>query len=121
LVSIQLIGRLAKGWAATELEVLILATCILTVIMCIFWWNKPLDVHCQTLLKPIQLVADANVVDEDDKFVKPEEEREYRASQHILNSRVLISSFSIDYRILQAVQVLRIASNPTPEFSSPDI
>lgn len=48
--SVQLIGRLLKGWAATELEVVTFGTCIITVVIYFFWWNKPLDVRCQTVL-----------------------------------------------------------------------
>jgi len=84
--SVQLIGRLVKGWAATELEVLTFATCIMTVIIYFFWWNKPLDVHCQTVLNPI---PDEAVGGNDS--VLPEEGREYRLSQPNFNNRVLIS------------------------------
>jgi len=96
--SIQLIGRLAKGWAATELEVLTFATCILTVITYIFWWNKPLDVHCQIVLEPIQTGAEDVQVDDNDP-VAPEEDREYRASQHILNHRALTTVFDIQHQL----------------------
>ena len=48
--SVQLIGRLLKGWAATELEVVTFGTCIITVVIYFFWWNKLLDVRCQTFL-----------------------------------------------------------------------
>jgi len=69
--SVQLIGRLVKGWAATELEVLTFATCIMTVIIYFFWWNKPLDVHCQTVLEPIS-IGEYVIVEENDS-VLPEE------------------------------------------------
>ena len=46
----QLIGRLIRGWAATELEVLAFSTCVLTLVIYGFWWNKPFDVRCQTPL-----------------------------------------------------------------------
>ena len=46
--SAQLIIRLAEGWAATELEVLTFATCIMTVGMYGFWWYKPQNIRCQT-------------------------------------------------------------------------
>ena len=84
--SVQLIGRLDKGWAATELEVLTFATCIMTAAIYFFWWNKPLDVHCQTVLNPI---PDEAVGGNDS--VLPEEGREYRLSQPNFNNRVLIS------------------------------
>jgi len=87
--SVQLIGRLIKGWAATELEVLTFATCILTVVIYYFWWNKPLDVHCQTVLQPI-LTGDEEVVDGKDS-VLPEVAREYRSSQHYFNNRALMT------------------------------
>ena len=85
--SMQLIGRLIKGWAATELEVLTFATCIMTVAIYFFWWYKPLDVHCQTVLEPI---PDQVAVDGKDS-VTPEESREYRSSQHNFNHRALTS------------------------------
>jgi len=85
--SVQLISRLVKGWAATELEVLTFATCILTVAIYFFWWNKPLDVHCQTVLKPI---PDEENVDGNDS-VTPEESRKHSLSQHNFNHRALIS------------------------------
>jgi len=44
----QLIARYAKGWEATELEILTLATIAMTVAMYYCWWNKPFDVRCQT-------------------------------------------------------------------------
>ena len=56
--STQLIGRLARGWAATELEALTFATCLVTVVIHIFWWDKPLDVQCQTVLEPIDLSSE---------------------------------------------------------------
>ena len=74
--SVQLIGRLIKGWAATELEVLTFATCIMTVAIHFFWWNKPLDVHCQTVLEHIQTVTDAG-----SGPLKAEEDQEYRLCQ----------------------------------------
>ena len=46
--SAQLIIRLAEGWAATELEVLTFATCVMTVGMYAFWWYKPQNIRCQT-------------------------------------------------------------------------
>jgi len=73
--STQLIGRLAKGWAATELEVLTFATCLMTVAVHLFWWNKPLDVQCQTILEPIQPVADGTSGPE------PERDQIHRAYQ----------------------------------------
>ena len=88
--SVQLIGRLAKGWAATELEVLTFATCIMTVAIYFFWWNKPLDVHCQTVLEPIPITGDEGVVLRDES-VTPEEGRQYCLSQHNFNNTVLIS------------------------------
>ena len=69
--SVQLIGRLIKGWAATELEVLTFATCIMTVAIYFFWWNKGLDVRCQTILEPIQGSEDK--VDVETHSSKPEE------------------------------------------------
>ena len=56
--SAQLVGRLVKGWAATELEVLTFATCIMTAAIYFFWWNKGLDVRCQTILDPIHGTED---------------------------------------------------------------
>ena len=89
--SVQLIGRLVKGWAATELEVLTFATCILTVVIYFFWWNKPLDVHCQTVLEPI-LTGEEGIVNGNDT-VAPEEGQNYRSSQHNFNNRVLVTFF----------------------------
>jgi len=74
--SVQLIGRLIKGWAATELEVLTFATCIITVATYFFWWNKPLDVHCQTVLEPILVSGDEDIVDENNSVAR-EEARKY--------------------------------------------
>jgi len=48
--SVQLVSRLAKGWAASELEVLTLATCILAVGIYALWWSKPFDVRRQTIV-----------------------------------------------------------------------
>jgi len=53
--SAQLIIRLAKGWAATELEVLTFATCIMTVGMYAFWWYKPQNIRCQTHVPLLQM------------------------------------------------------------------
>jgi len=75
--AVQLIGRLIKGWAATELEVLTFATCIMTVVIHFYWWDKPLDVHCQTILQLMQVVTDD--VNPGTDAVKPEEGQEYRA------------------------------------------
>jgi len=50
--STQLVGRLVRGWAATELEVLTFSTCLVILVIYTFWWNKPFDVRCQTLLTP---------------------------------------------------------------------
>jgi len=50
--SMHLVCRLIKGWAVTELEILTFATCIMTAVIYRFWWHKPLDVHCQTILEP---------------------------------------------------------------------
>ena len=88
--SVQLIGRLTKGWAATELEVLMFATCILTVAIYFFWWNKPLDVHCQTVLESIPATGEEDVLDGNDS-VTPEEARNYRSSQHNFSNKVLMS------------------------------
>jgi len=44
----QLVARYVKGWATTELEILTLSTAIMTVGMHICWWDKPLDIRCQT-------------------------------------------------------------------------
>ena len=85
--SVQLIGRLVKGWGATELEVLTFATCIVTVAIYFFWWNKPLDVHCQTVLKPI---PDEDIVGGNDS-VTPEESQEHGAFQHNFNNTVLMT------------------------------
>ena len=79
--SVQLIGRLAKGWAATELEVLTFATCSMTVAIYFFWWNKPLDVHCQTILDPIGKVVEDVHVGADS--VKAEESNETRMCKQI--------------------------------------
>jgi len=49
--SIQFVARLAKGWAASELEVLTFATCIIALGIFVIWWSKPLDVKCQTIIK----------------------------------------------------------------------
>ena len=87
--SVQLIGRLVKGWAATELEVLTFAMCIMTVAIYYFWWNKPLDVHRQTVLEPIITGAE-DVVDGNDSVV-PEEDRKYRLSQHNFSNKVLMT------------------------------
>jgi len=46
--TIQLIARYVKGWATTELEILTLSTIVMTVGMYYSWWDKPLDVRCQT-------------------------------------------------------------------------
>jgi len=46
----QLVSRLAKGWAASQLEVLTLATCVLAVGVYALWWNKPFDVRRQTII-----------------------------------------------------------------------
>jgi len=74
--SVQLVGRLVKGWAATELEVLTFATCVLTVAIYFFWWNKPLDVHCQTVLEPTPATGDVDITRNDS--VAPEESQKYR-------------------------------------------
>jgi len=81
--SAQLIGRLVKGWAATELEVLTFATCIMTVIIYFFWWNKPLAIHCQTVLVPVGTGMDNGLAG--DAPVKQEEDHEYRASKYLLS------------------------------------
>ena len=47
--SVQFIVRLAKGWAASELEVLTFATCILIAMTYAFWWFKPRS-SCQYLI-----------------------------------------------------------------------
>jgi len=88
--SIQLIGRLIKGWAATELEVLTFATCLMTVATYFFWWNKPLDVHCQTVLEPIPVTGNEDVLDDNDP-VAPEEGQRHRSSQHNFRNRDLMS------------------------------
>ena len=75
--SIQLIGRLIKGWAATELEVLTFATSIMTVVIYFFWWNKPLDIHCQTILERIHAVADD--ADAGAAISEPKRVEDYRA------------------------------------------
>ena len=82
--SVQLIGRLIKGWAATELEVLTFATSIMTVVIYFFWWNKPLDVHCQTILDPIQLQAVADDAHTDSVIEESEKTRDYRTCQGLL-------------------------------------
>ena len=76
-------------------------TCIMTVIIYFFWWNKPLGVHFQTILEPIQTGMD-NAKDPDGYSakrlaspalatpatvnpthpVKREEGREYRVSKY---------------------------------------
>jgi len=86
--SVQLIGRLVKGWAVTELEVLTFATCILTVAIYFFWWNKPLNVHCQTVLEPI-LTGNEEIAGGNDS-VMPEDARKYGASQQNFSNRVLM-------------------------------
>jgi len=95
--SVQLIGRLIKGWAATELEVLTFATCIMTVVIYVFWWNKPLDVHCQTILEPINTgMAEAHACNDS---VKQEESRAYRASRYFLR---FIPNAPVQHRLLDS-------------------
>jgi len=45
---VQFVARPIKGLAVTELEVVTLATCSLTAMMCYFWWYKPMDIQFQT-------------------------------------------------------------------------
>ena len=71
--AVQLIGRLAKGWAATELEVLTFATCLMTLVIYFFWWDKGLDVRCQTVLDPIHEIG-VNVVAD---VLKTEEDQQH--------------------------------------------
>ena len=54
----QLIARYVKGWAVTELEVLTLSTIVMTVGTYVCWWDKPLDVRCQTKVY-LKVTADA--------------------------------------------------------------
>ena len=85
--SVQLIGRLAKGWAATELEVLTFATCLMTLAIYFLWWNKGLDIRCQTVLDPIhETKVDVEVADS----LEPEEVQEYGAFREL--QVVVISS-----------------------------
>src|SRR5688572_11110238 len=47
----QSITRLIQGLSITELEATTLAYTVLTVVMYIFWWDKPLDVECPIVVK----------------------------------------------------------------------
>lgn len=87
--SVQLIGRLIKGWAATELEVLTFATCIMTVVIYFFWWDKPLDVHCQSILRPTQAAPEE--VDPGADSVQPDGVQEYRACNQLSFHSLLTS------------------------------
>ena len=48
---VQLITRVAKGLAITELELTTAALAGLNSVMYIFWWNKPLDVRCPIIIR----------------------------------------------------------------------
>jgi len=48
----QLISRFVVGWAAADVEVLTLGTCVVMLLVYGFWLHKPLSVHCQTELEP---------------------------------------------------------------------
>jgi len=50
--AIRLVTRFGLRWAAADVEVLTLGTCVVMLLVYGFWWHKPLSVHCQTELEP---------------------------------------------------------------------
>jgi len=71
--SAQLIIRLSMGWAATALEVITFATCVMAVGMYCFWWYKPLNIKCQTAVVrlPGSAEKEGQVVDAEQDTASP--------------------------------------------------